>query len=64
MKLNDFFLARLNPRCLELRGAANPNQAHYHCPFTVPIRQSSISEYRGFRMENFGRNIKSSFFPK
>ena len=33
---------RLNPRCPELRGAANPNEAHIHCDFTAPIRRSSM----------------------
>ena len=47
---------RLNPRCPELRGVANPNQAH--CPFAVPIRRSSMPGRRGFRMEKIGRNIK------
>ena len=55
---------RLNPRCPELRGAANPNEAHYHCPFAVPIRISSISGHRGFRMEKLGRNIKFLFFSE
>ena len=34
---------RLNYRCPELRGVANPNQARYHCPFAVPIRRSSMT---------------------
>ena len=41
----------LNPQCPELRGTANTNQAYSHCPFTVPIRRSIITEHRGFRME-------------
>ena len=53
---------RLNPRCSELRGAANPNQVSYHCPFAVPIRRSIMPEHRGFRMEKLGRNMKFSFF--
>ena len=56
---------RINPRCPELRGAANPNQACYHCPFAVPILRSSMpAGYRGFRMEKLGRNIKFSFFSE
>ena len=35
---------RLNPRCPELRGAANPNQARYQCPLAVPIRRSSMPD--------------------
>ena len=49
-------------RCPELRGARNPNQAHFHCPLAVPIRRSSMPEHRGFRMENLGRNIKFLIF--
>ena len=57
-------LIRLNPRCPELRGAANPNQARYHCPFAVPIRRSSMPGHKGFRMEKLGRNMKFFFFSK
>ena len=55
---------RLNPRCPELRGAENRNQARYHCPFAVPIRRSNIPGHRGFGMERLGRNIKFSFFSE
>ena len=55
---------RLNPRYPELRGAANPNQARYHCLFTVPIRRSSMPGHRGFRTEELGRNIKFSIFSE
>ena len=47
----------LNPRCPELRGAANPNQARCHCLFAVTTRRSSMPGHRGFRMEKLGRNI-------
>ena len=55
---------RINPRCPELRGAANPNQARYHRPFAVPIRRSSMPGHRGFRMLKFGRNGKFLFFSE
>ena len=55
---------RLNPRCPELRGAANPNQARYHCPFAVPIRRSNIPGHIGFRMEKLGQNIKFLIFSE
>ena len=55
---------RLNPRCPELKGAANLNQARYHCSFADPIRRSSMPGHRGFRMEKFGRNIKLSIFSE
>ena len=53
---------RLNSRCPELRGAANPNQARYYCPFAVPIRRSSMTGHKGFRMEKLDRNMKFSIF--
>ena len=28
----EIFITRLNPRCPELKGAANPNQVHYYRP--------------------------------
>ena len=55
---------RLNARCPELGGAANPNQARYHCPFAVPIRRSSMPGHRGFTMEKLGQNIEFSFFSE
>ena len=61
---NEKLLMRLNPRCPELRGAANPHQARYHCLFAVPIRRSSMPGHRGFRLAKLGRNIKSSFFSE
>ena len=64
MKGKEKRLMRLNPRCPELRGAANPNRARYHCPFAVPIRRSSMPRHRGFRMEKLGRNIKLSIFSE
>ena len=57
-------LMRLNPRCAELRGAENPNQARYQCPFAVPIRRSSMPGYIGFRMEKLGININFSIFSE
>ena len=54
----------LNHRYSELRGAENPNQARYHCPFAIPIRRSSMPGHRGFRMERLGRNIMSSIFSE
>ena len=44
--MNEILLMRLNPRCPELRGAAKPNQARYHCPFAVPIRRSSMPGHK------------------
>ena len=54
---------RMN-RYPELRGAANPYQARYHCSFAFPIRRSCMPGHRGFRMDKFGRNIKFSFFSE
>ena len=54
----------LNPRCPELRGAANQNQARYHCPFDVPILRSSMPGHIGFRMEKLGQITKFSFFSE
>ena len=41
VKGSEKLLTRLNHRCPELRGAANPNRAHNYCTFTVPSRRSS-----------------------
>ena len=60
IKWNEKLLTRLNHQCPKLRGAANPNQAYYRCPFTV--RWSNMPENRGFRMEKPGRNIKVFIF--
>ena len=57
----DFFISRESS---ELRGAANPNQARYHCPFAVQIRRSSMPGHREYRMERLGRNIKLSIFSE
>ena len=64
MKLNEKLLMRLNPRCPELRGAANPIQARYQCPFAVPIRRSSMPGHRRFRMEKLNKNIKFFIFSE
>ena len=43
IKWNEKLIMRLNSQCPELRGAANPNQARYFCPFAIPIRGSSMA---------------------
>ena len=60
MQCNEKHRMRLNPRCPELRGAANPNQARFYCPLAIPFRRSSMTGHDRTGWKN--RNIKFSFF--
>ena len=55
---------RLNYRCPELRGAENPNQARYHCPFAVPLRRPACQGTEDLGWKSLAEIYNFHFIPK
>ena len=53
---------RLNPRCHELRGAANPNQARYHCPLPFQFVDPTCRDTEDLGWKSLAEVV--DFFPK